>query len=125
MGRHSGFEVARVSAYATFGKRYWRWIVFGPVIARVVGTLLVAGGVALAGLWLLDHWPMIVAWVTMWVVPIVVTAVATAVVLVVSLVVWRMWGWWFNMYSVSLKMYALTIVTSSVMLGAFLIGVSL
>lgn len=43
-------EVRRFAAHREAGRKYWRWYVFGPHIARV--TLIVAAVVALGFLWL-------------------------------------------------------------------------
>lgn len=47
-----GLSVARRAAYAEFGKRWYRWFVYGPLVLRgVVGVLAVVCAVV-AGRWL-------------------------------------------------------------------------
>lgn len=118
-------DVARDTAYETFGRRHWKWFVFGPVAAKTVGWGVAAAGLLLGGVWAWRHAPGFVVWVATWLAPIVACAVGSAVVLVVSLVVWRMQGWWFKMYGVSLSVYSLSIATLSVMVAGLVIGVSL
>jgi hypothetical protein len=125
MGR---WETARAAAWDTFGRRYWRWFVFGPLAARAFGVLVVLAGLFVAARYVALHakgWLGVLGWlVGNYLLPMILVSVGVTVYAIVAVIVWRTWGWLWKIKGISTVAYTFSIML--LLVGSItLIGVSL
>lgn len=125
MGR---WEIARVAAWDTFGRRYWRWFVFGPMAARGLGLLIVAGGLLVAARYVALNVGGWLAWLSLmasgYLLPMVLVAVGVTLYAIVAVVFWRLngWKWKFNGFTTVRYTFCvmLLLVASTTVIGVSL-----
>lgn len=123
----SGMKVARESAWAHFGREYWRWFVFGPVIARLVAGAVTVAGLALGAWAVATHIEGWLAWLgfiaSHYLLPMIFVALGVSVYAIIAVIFWRLNGWKWKLGGFSTVRY--TLVTMSLLVICMtLVGVT-
>lgn len=124
----SNWEMARHQAWREFGSRYWRWFVFGPIIGRVLGVLIVLSGLGLGVLYVVQHagaWLTWLGWVSSnYLLPMLFVALGVTLYAILAVIIWRLNGWRWKFRGFSTARYTLS-CASFIILVVLIIGVSL
>lgn len=123
-----GMKVARTAAWSVFGARYWRWFVFGPIAAKVLGTLIVLAGFSMAGLFVAENVSGWLEWLdwffSRYMLPSIFVAVGVSIYAIGAVLAWRTWGWLLRVKGLNTSGYA-AITSSFLILFVFVVGVTL
>ncbi len=124
----ANWELAKRSAWQHFGKEYWRWFVFGPIIVRLMAGAVVVAGLLLGGLYVVQHvggWLEWLGWlVSAYLLPMLLIALGALLYGVVVVVFWRLNSWKWKLRGFSTARYTLCTM-SLLIISVTLIGATL
>lgn len=123
-----GFSVARGSAWSKFGAEYWRWFVFGPIVARLIFFTAAVATVVVSVFYVAEHagawFEYSQVFFKAYMLPSILVAVGLIVYVIGAVLAWHVWGYIWKFRGLKASGYTAVMSSVIILVGVTIVGLS-